>query len=431
MAKSRRNVRVSFSAEGITHFGGVLLLHRFVQKLQLRRALTRLRARPERNRRYSLGELTLAVLYPILLGLGRLETARLLRYNGVFQQITGLHTYPHPSSLRRFLSRLGAKALPSLIQLHDRLRAQLLVAARASFDLDTTVLTVYGRQQRATPGFNPKKRGRPSFHPLLCFEGGSGLCWEAEWLPGHAHPLPVTLPLLRRALAKLPQAVRSVWLRADAVFYDQKLLRFLEANHVAYTIAVRLSGELKTRLEALTYRRYASGLEAAALRYRPPAWSRARRFVIIRRPVRPEPSQQLHLFILKGYSYEALVTDRELIPLNVWKSYNQRATTELIIRELKEGCAVGKIPRRDWDANRAYFHLVLLAFDLLIGFRQWCLPGEWRSLNIQSLRQRLLCVPAVWARPQGVPTLRFAKSYPYQQTFVQALRRIAQLPIAL
>jgi len=431
MAKPRRKVQVSFSAEGITHFGGVLLLHRFVQQLQLRRTLTRLLRQRERNSRYSFGELTLAVLYPILLGLGRLETTRLLRHNGVFQQITGLHTYPHPSSLRRFLSRLGAKALPGLIQLHDRLRSQLLVASRAIFDLDTTVLTVYGRQQRAAVGFNPKKRGRPSFHPLLCFEGGSGLCWEAEWLPGNAHPLPVTRPLLRRALAKLPRAVSSVSLRADAVFYDQKLLRFLEENRVAYAIAVRMSGELKARLEALRYRRYTSGLEAAELVYRPASWARARRFVILRRPVSTEPSRQLHLFTLKGYNYEALVTDRKLIPLNVWKFYNQRSTAELIIRELKEGCAVGKIPRRDWEANLAYFHLVLLAFDLLIGFQQWCLPEQWRALNLQSLRQRLLCVPAVWARPHGVPTLRFAKSYPFQQTFVQALGRIARLRIAL
>jgi len=275
----------------------------------------------------------------------------------------------------------------------------------------------------------PKKRGRPSFQPLLCFEGGWGLCWEAEWLPGDAHPLPVTIPALRRALAKLPRTVRAVSLRADPVFYDQKLLDFLEQNHIRYVIAVRLSADLKRRLEALRYRRYASGLEAADLVYRPASWPRARRFVIIRRPVPPEPSRQLPLFTLKGYSYEALVTDLELMPLNVWKFYNRRSTAELIIRELKEGCAVGKIPRRDWDANLAYFQLVLLAFNLLVGFQQLCLRGPWRSLNIQSLRQRLLCVPAVWARPHGVPTLRFACSYPYQETFLQTLRRIEQLRI--
>jgi hypothetical protein len=429
MAKARRNVQVSFSAEGITHFGGVLLLHRFVQKLQLRRALTRLLRQRERNSRYSFGEMSLAVLYPILLGLGRLETARLLRHNGVFQQITGLHTYPHPSSLRRFLSRLGSQRLPGLLQLHDHWRRQWLRARMARFDLDTTVLTVYGRQERAAIGFNPKKRGRPSFQPLLCFEGNSGLCWEAEWLPGNAHPLPLAQRVLRRALAKLPRRVRAVSLRADSAFYDQKLLDFLEQNHIRYVIAVRLSAGLKSRLGALPYRRYASGLEAAALVYQPASWSRARRFAIIRRPVPPEPSRQLHLFILKGYSYEALVTDLELIPVNVWKFYNRRSTAELIIRELKEGCAVGKIPRQDWDANLAYFQLVLLAFDLLVGFRQMCLRGPWRLLNIQSLRQRLLCVPAVWARPHGVPTLRFARSYPYQETFLQVLRRIEQLRI--
>jgi hypothetical protein len=33
------------------------------------------------------------------------------------------------------------------------------------------VKTVYGNQQRAKKGYNPKKPGRKSFHPLLCFIG--------------------------------------------------------------------------------------------------------------------------------------------------------------------------------------------------------------------------------------------------------------------
>ncbi|MBI3812999.1 MAG: transposase [Nitrospinae bacterium] len=40
---------------------------------------------------------------------------------------------------------------------------------RVIFDLDSTVLVLYGKQEMARIGYNPTKRGRPSYHPLLCF----------------------------------------------------------------------------------------------------------------------------------------------------------------------------------------------------------------------------------------------------------------------
>ena len=38
-------------------------------------------------------------------------------------------------------------------------------------NLDSTVLTRYGQQEGAKKGYNPRKHGRPSHHPLLAFLG--------------------------------------------------------------------------------------------------------------------------------------------------------------------------------------------------------------------------------------------------------------------
>src|SRR6266853_1280213 len=56
------------------------------------------------NQRYSLSQMTLALVYPILLGLGRIETTSFLQSNGTFQYLTGLPGYPDPQTMRRFLS---------------------------------------------------------------------------------------------------------------------------------------------------------------------------------------------------------------------------------------------------------------------------------------------------------------------------------------
>jgi hypothetical protein len=54
---------------------------------------------------------------------------------------------------------------------------------RVLFDLDSTVLTLYGQQEKARIGDNPRKRGRASYHPLVCFEGQTKDFWHGESAP--------------------------------------------------------------------------------------------------------------------------------------------------------------------------------------------------------------------------------------------------------
>ena len=76
--------------------------------------------RGRRNSHYSTGELVLAMLYPIILGIKRLETTRLLRTNGLFQYLTGLQSDPHATTLRRLLGQTAPTLVPRLRVLHDK-----------------------------------------------------------------------------------------------------------------------------------------------------------------------------------------------------------------------------------------------------------------------------------------------------------------------
>src|SRR2546427_616876 len=104
-----------------------------------------------------------------------------------------------------------------------------------------------------------------------------------------------------------------------------------------------------------------------------------------------------------------------------------RARAELIIRELKDGYALGKIPTKDFEANEAFFQIVLLAYNLLNWFKRLCVPAHLRRATLQRLRQRLFVVPAQLVRPGRVPTLRLAPSYPWASDFLGTLRRIGRL----
>jgi hypothetical protein len=252
-----KNLRISFNAEGLTHFGGLILVHRFLQRLGLRRALTTWVWFPQRNHRYSIAEHVLAVLHPLILGLGRIETTEPLRRNGVFQYLAGLPTYPAATTLRRFLHRFGIAGLAAFGHLHDRyrraFRGTAVPVTQAVLDFDSTVLTVYGHQDQTAIGFNPKKRGRPSYLPLLCFDGVTRDVWAGSFHPGNTHVATVTLALCEEAWAKLPVTIRSVRIRADAAFFDHKLIEWLEARGATYVIVARLTAPIKRRLSTLVY----------------------------------------------------------------------------------------------------------------------------------------------------------------------------------
>ena len=429
MARGPRKLRVAADGVGLTQFGGVALIEHFFQHIGLQGAFSRHIRFTQRNNRYSIRESLKALLYPLILGLGRIETTEPLRHNGVFQYLAGLPGYPEATSLRRFLERFARLGRKALLQLHDRWRTAMLgQPARAIFDLDSTVLTVYGRQERAEVGYNPKKRGRRSYLPLLCFEGNTQDCWEGSYHPGDTHVSTITIPLLERAFAKLPAPLREVRVRADGAFFDHKIIEFIEEKRAFYAIVARLTHPLKNRLSGLRYRRVSSGVWAAEFRYCPHGWPGPRRFVVIRRPVPEEPSAQLHLFQMGGYSYQLLVTNLALQPLHLWRFYNQRARAELIIRELKDAYALGKIPTKDFTANEAFFQIVLLAYNLLNWFKRLCAPVHLQRATLQRLRQRLFVVPAQVVRPGNVLTLRLAPGYAFAADFLNTLRRIRQLP---
>jgi hypothetical protein len=387
----------------------------------------------QRNNRYSVGEMLLALLYPMFLGLERIETTSLLRENGVFQYLTGLPSYPDATTLRRFLLRVAPTALTRLRALHDRfLRRMILLPsppARIIFDVDSTVLVLYGRQEQARIGYNPIRRGRPSYHPLLCFEGQSRDFWHGELRPGDVHTAAGTIDLLTACFAKLPTGVRSIIIRADKGFYDRILVEWLEAQKAGFVIVAKLTGPIKRRLAHLRYTSPSPGVEVAEFRYQPTRWLHSQRFVVIRRPQPEELSEQLTLFKLGRFHYQVLVTNLPLQPLNLWRFYNDRAGVELVIRRLKGDYALGRIPGHHFFANETYFHLLLLAYNLVNWFKRLCLPPEFQNATLQTLRQQILLMPAQLVRVENRPRLNLPASGRRQLAWLHALRTIERLRV--
>jgi hypothetical protein len=428
MKRSPKGLKILFTGSNLTHFGGLYLLQRFFQKINLRYLLNRNLLLSQRNNRYSIAEEILALLYPIILGLGRIETFHLLKHNGVFQYLTGLPAYPNPTTLRRFLLRMAPGALSRLRKFHDKML--LLMNQKPSspkkviFDLDSTVLTLYGKQEHAAIGYNPVKKGRPSYHPLLCFNGITKDFWQGELRPGDTHTSTGVLELLKTSFLKLPSSVKVKIIRGDKGFYNHRTIEYLESQKALFAIVAKVTRPIKRKLSSLTYKTYTSGTETAELTYQPVNWKKEYRFIVIRRPIPEEPSEQLSLFSMGKYSYQVIVTNLKLNPLNVWKFYNARAAVELIIKELKADYPLAKIPTKHFAANEAYFHLLLFAYNLINWFKRLCLPKGFQKMSLKSLRAQMLFVPGELVRTDNKPAIKFPANFWYKDIIEYALKQI-------
>ena len=434
MPRGPKNLTLSFKGNRLTHFGGVYILYLFFRKIRLKSLLYLNIQLPRRNNKYSISEELLSLIYPIILGLGRIETSHLLKHNGVFQYLTGLPTYPNPTTLRRFLLRMAPVALPKLRELHDDMLLKMSRTPKEPtsiiFDLDSTVLTLYGKQELARVGYNPKKPGRVSYHPLLCFNGITKDFWHGELRSGDTHTSTGVIELLKEVFAKLPKSVKIVKIRADRGFFDHDIVEAIE-DIAQFIIVAKATQPIKRKLPSLRYMKHTSGTESSEFYYQPHGWSKKYRFIAIRRPLPEEQTQQLSLFTLGRYSYQVFVTNMKLAPLNCWKFYNKRAAVELIIKELKADYTLAKIPTKYFQANEAYFHILLFAYNLLNWFKRLCLSSEFQTITLNTLRYRLLVIPGELVRTGNKPVLKLPASFLYKDAFDYALKKLGKLRLQI
>ena len=430
MRRSPRSVRIVYNHAGLTHFGGVHFFHEFLRVLHFRDFLAQQIRYPRRNRDYSVSQMLLALVYPIVLGLNRIETTSLLRSNGTFQYLTGLPSFPDPQTLRRFLVNAPAPLREQLHRANDRLLQRFIHLpehrSRLIFDLDSTVLTLFGHQEGAEVGYNPRYRGKRSYDPLLCLEANSSFFWDVELRRGDAGTWAGSEELLACCFLSTPSDIRELRVRADAGFGYGPVLEMLEARLAQYAVVARMIPSLKRALRGLRYEAMNPSWEIAEFEHRPHDWPHARRCIVARRRIEeidPHPT----LFTLERYVYRAWHTNLSLTPAGVWHFYDGRAGMERRIREIREDFGLPKIPTRAFAANALYLEVMRLAYNLVTAFQRTCLPEEWHSLTLSKLRHRLFWLPGELTRPQNRPTLRLVNSPFMGMRADKILQRIPRL----
>ena len=151
--------------------------------------------------------------------------------------------------------------------------------------------------------------------------------------------------------------------------------------------------------------------------------------MIVRRE-RAHPGAQLSFTDHDGHRFQAILTDHPHSDIaGIERHHRARARVEDHIRNDKD-TGLRNLPFRDFEHNRVWLQLVLIAHDLLCWTQRLLLDGELAKAEPKRLRYRLLHVAARLAFHGRRARLRLQRTWPWAGELAAAFARLKALPAA-
>jgi hypothetical protein len=410
-----------FDLSGATALGGVNRLGRFLVKLELEKRLaTRFRDAKSRWSSWRLDRVIAILLDAYFAGIERLYHFEDLETEPLLCARHGVHRLPDLNTLYRDLRRFEDRELMSA--LIDLLREIVIEAIRrqplVTLDIDSTVETLYGRQEGAEIGPNPHKPGRVSYHPLIARDRVSDLIVHHVLRPGSAGTATDIVSFLHKTfdIVKEGKPDRTILARLDSGFESDDVMKLLERRGVGYVIKMRATSSVSMILFGLgptAWRRIPfegdGEIEVGEFSFQRERWSRPRRMVVLRKRDMDHP--QGHLFDRFGWSYSFFITDRDWKPEDIARFYDKRADVERTICEAKNDLSIDHVPTASFAANAADLAIKVLARNLLVLYRDRGLRLKTR-FRIATLRRRFIAIAGRLVHHAGQLVLRLSPHAP-------------------
>lgn len=367
--------------KAITPFGGLASFIAFLQQIGFARAVEQALpfAAPTSPNAIPLAHTFTAFVMAVVTGASRFAHTDWLRADRALHALLGLARFPATDTVRNFFLRFTQAHVQSFWRPLWRWLLAMVSCPPEGFylDLDSTVFQRSGSQAGAARGYNPRRPGRKSHHPLLAVLAQRQIFLHGWLRPGDCPAAGGAVAFLQEALALLPEGLRIGCVRADSGFFEETLLCLLEQKHLSYLIVARLTTRLQRVCAGLKdWTAIDENYAAGEFHFRLLGWSKERRFIVIRERVQDETAVGHRLLDVPGYTFRVWVTDRSGPALELWREYNGRATIEQRIQELKSDLAAGGFCLQAFFGTEAAFLATLFTFNLLSLYQHMTAPEQ-------------------------------------------------------
>jgi len=396
---------------GLTHFG------KFIKKLGILKLVEEhVHIQRGANAEYRISEIVVITMLGVFSGAKHISHLKTLKNDFVLRKIFKWVAFPVTSTFGRIFKLFKWSNCVELSKVEDIARRKVWKKkwfGRITLDFDSSVKGVFGNQEGARVGYNPKKKGQKSYHPLFCFIAETYECLHNWFRSGDAYTSNGVVEFTKECIEKIPKRVWKIRVRGDSGFFGGDFLSYLESISAEYCIKVKLKG-LNVLLSGKKWRKIRSfpGFESTEFLYQCNGWKDSRRFVAVRflKNVKTDGL----LFPQYEYEYFCYVTNMGLTPMGTHKFYKKRATSENWIEWCKNQMAAGNILTDDFWANSAIFQTCILAYNVMVWMMRLTDSKGYHE-EPDTIRFWLIHVPGRLLTGNGQLVLKLSKNYVYKE----------------
>jgi len=437
----RITVEVTPDGDGLVSHVGSALLARVADKVGLTRALSaRLGDLKARQSGHDMGRVIRDLAVMLADGGDCLADLRALGdQQALFGQVAS------SSTAFRVIDRIASDAggLERLRAAHAQARARAWKLAGAptqlDIDLDATLLTAHSDKEGAAGTF----KGGFGFHPMLAYADQTGEALAGQLRAGNAgaNTAADQIAVAEHALEQIPvEHIEGIeiLLRVDSAGACHELLDWCRDGQIRYSVGYDLTETVREAILQISDEAWVCAIDQDGSQ-RPnghvaeiteqldlTSWPTGSR-VVVRRE-RAHPGAQLSFTDHDGHRFQAILTDRPDRDIaEIERRHRCRARVEDHIRNDKD-TGLRNMPFRDFEHNRVWLALVLIAHDLLVWAQRLLLTGELARCEPKRLRYRLLHIAGRLAFHARSAKLRLPANWPWASDLAAAFQRLNALP---
>jgi len=416
-------VQINFTDKPLTAWGGLCsVVAKYIKGIGFKKWVERhIPVREESPNSKGIYEKVLALYLTSLIGGTRFSHVGWLGHGiEVVKKCFGVEWLPQSASvLTRFFAKFRQKYNESLRKSAVKLAYKLVEHVKVTEDiliLDSTVCVRYGSQEGAYKGYNPKKPGRPSHHPLKAILG-SGYVVNLWNRRGDTHSSHQCILFHKQVLLEMPEWLKIKWTLADSGFGGENFLEYMESRGHRYVVALKITACAQhVILFIKDWKRIAPGIEVGEAEAKLSTWEKFRRLIVIRQDskVRPKAAgKQPYLFKemeeYENFRFTVLVTnDREVSGEEIWALYRPRANVENRIKDLKIDYGWDEFNVHSfWGTEAAMILIGMVFYNITHHLNRLVFKTEKGVvLKLKTLRMKVLAIPAIYGGGGRCPTLR-------------------------
>lgn len=424
LSKFKSNIiKHSFTGTKLTQYSGLSSIMKYLNKLKLGHDINLIFPTIMYNAcKFSNAQVLLSVVLASLAGVHRLKRIAHFTRDALVMNLLGLDRGLNKDVISTRLKQMGQAGSIMLQEYLFQWQKQWTkthIADYVTIDADSTVQTVYGNQEGAAKGYNSKKRGAKSYHPLLIFASELKIVLNSWFRTGSAYTSNGICDFIQQTAALLPESIKQVLFRADSGFFNGALFDLLESYGWSYLVKVKLKN-LKDLLEMQQWQKLKDNPNIAicAFEHRSNGWKKSRKLKAIRSIKKwVEVDYFGQKQYLPEYEYACYCSNLDGDALFLHERYKQRSVSETWIEEIKGQLLAGKNLTDDFHANDILWQLQVLAYNLSVMMRYK--KEKFRHEEHKTFRDWFINIPAKLVSSGRRITLKIYEHYYYKNRWIE------------